>query len=353
MPTAVATLAWRGDFAAQHSLAHVNRELCARLAGEGFDVIRRERGAAPDAAASGADVHVTHGWPPALEPPGRGKWIAFQPWEFGSMPRAWLAPFRDRAAETWVYSTWNRDRYVEDGLDPARVAVIPLGVDAARFNPAAPPLRRVVDAAPDALRFLFVGGTIRRKGIDVLLAAWRRAFKRGDGVALVIKDFCKAGAYRGQTQESQIAAAAADPDAAPIVYLDDDLPAAELPGLYTACDVVVHPYRGEGFGLPALEALACGRPTIVTKGGACDDFCDRGSSLFVAAEPRPVNSPEPLVRDGFLLEPVVAQLAGLLRLARAHPERLRAMGSAAAARVARDWTWERSARVAAERLRAL
>ena len=39
---------------------------------------------------------------------------------------------------------------------------------------------------------------------------------------------------------------------------------AELAGLYTACDCLVHPYRGEGFGLPIAEAMACGLPVIVT-----------------------------------------------------------------------------------------
>ncbi len=343
-----ATVAWRGDFAAAHSLALVNRELTRRLDGRGFAVRTEERTSKPGPA----DLRVTHGWPPALSNPGNGRWIAMQPWEFGSMPRTWLAPFRDRADEVWTPSNWNRDRYIEDGLDPDHVVVVPNGVGP-EFQPSAPPLARIRDAAADRIRFLFVGGTIKRKGIDVLLEAWRKAFTADDRVALIIKDFCKSGAYRGQTQEGLIAEAAAVPGTAPIVYVDDDLPATELPGLYTACDVLVHPYRGEGFGLPVLEALACGRPTIVTKGGACDDFCDRDSSLFIAGDRRPVRPAEPLVREGFLLEPSVGQLAGLLRLAAAHPERMRAMGESAAKRVARDWTWDRSAEIAADRIKAV
>jgi glycosyltransferase involved in cell wall biosynthesis len=342
------TVAWRGDFAALHSLAHVNREVTRKLRERGLLVRQEERGA----PSSPADVVVTHGWPPVLDRPAARRWIAFQPWEFGSMPSAWLAPFRDVADEVWTYTTWNRERYLEDGLAPDRVAVVPLGVGP-EFRPGAPPLARLRDAAPDRLRFLFVGGTVRRKGIDVLLAAWRRAFTAEDPVALIIKDFCKQGAYRGQTQEAAIAAAAAEPGVAPIVYCDDDLSAAELPGLYTACDVLVHPYRGEGFGLPILEALACGLPAIVTRGGAADDFCDAASALFIAAEKRAVRPAEPLVRDGYLLEPSAGQLAGLLRLAAAHPERMRAMGLAGAARVAREWTWERSAEVAARRIAAV
>lgn len=347
-----AVVAWHGAFAARHSLAHVNRELARRLgaaSGGALGVRQTER----DARVASADVHVTHGWPPALSAPGAGRWIVFQPWEYGSMPAEWLAPFRDQADEVWVYTPWNRDRYVEDGLDPAKVAVVPLGVDATRFRPDAPPSSRVLGATDRAFRFLFVGGTIRRKGVDVLLAAWRRAFRRDDDVALIVKDFCKQGAYKGQTHEARIAEAAADPDAAPIVYLDDDLDDAELAGLYASCHALVHPYRGEGFGLPVLEAMASGLPTLVTRGGACDAFCDASTSLFIGAERRPAQSPIPLVRGGWTLEPSAAQLAGLLRLARSYPDALRDMGLRAREKAAREWTWERAAAVAADRIARL
>ena len=45
-----------------------------------------------------------------------------------------------------------------------------------------------------------------------------------------------------------------------------------MPRLFAACDVLVHPYRGEGFGLPVLEAMACGLPVVVTAGGPTDEF---------------------------------------------------------------------------------
>jgi glycosyltransferase involved in cell wall biosynthesis len=45
--------------------------------------------------------------------------------------------------------------------------------------------------------------------------------------------------------------------------------------LYKNCHVVIHPYRGEGFGMHIQEAMACGCVPIVTAGGSTDDFvCD-------------------------------------------------------------------------------
>ena len=69
-----------------------------------------------------------------------------------------------------------------------------------------------------------------------------------------------------------IRALQAKPGGARIAYITDDLTEQEMASLYAACDVLVHPYRGEGFGLPVIEAMACGLPVIVTAGGSTDDF---------------------------------------------------------------------------------
>ena len=81
-------------------------------------------------------------------------------------------------------------------------------------------------------------------------------------------------------------AAQAQPNAPEILYLNEELPPDSLPGLYTACDCLVLPYRGEGFGLPVPEAMACGLPVIVTAGGATDDFVRDDFAWRIPAERR-------------------------------------------------------------------
>lgn len=105
-----------------------------------------------------------------------------------------------------------------------------------------------------------------------MLQAYLKNFTDKDDVCLVIKDFGGKSVYAGQTFEAQIRAAQSVPHAPEILYLNDELPSNSLPGLYTACNCLVLPYRGEGFGLPVLEAMACGLPVIVTAGGSTDDF---------------------------------------------------------------------------------
>src|SRR5262249_33616871 len=163
----------------------------------------------------------------------------------------------------------------------AIVQVVPHGADPEVFRPGLEPL-----PLPTSKRykFLFVGGTIWRKGVDVLLEAYGRAFRASDDVCLVIKDMGGGSFYKGQTAAEQIRALQSQPDHPEIVYLDDDLTEEQLARLYCACDCLVQSYRGEGFGLPIAEAMACGLPVVVTGHGAALDFCDHTTGWLIPAQ---------------------------------------------------------------------
>ena len=70
------------------------------------------------------------------------------------------------------------------------------------------------------------------------------------------------------------------------MHLDADLADAEMAALYRACDVLVHPYRGEGFAMPVLEAMASGLPVIHTAGGPTDEFCPPQAGWRIRAQRR-------------------------------------------------------------------
>src|SRR5262249_25450555 len=119
--------------------------------------------------------------------------------------------------------------------------------------------------------------------IDVLLEAYTQAFTAADDVCLVIKDLGVGTFYGGQTAAEKIAGLQARLGAPEIEYLDRRLGADELARLYTACDCLAHPYRGEGFGMPIAEAMACGLPVIVTGYGAALDFCSEETGYLLPA----------------------------------------------------------------------
>ena len=211
-------------------------------------------------------------------------------------------------------------------------------------------------ATQKKFKFLFVGGTIGRKGPDLLLQAYLKNFTDKDDVCLVIKDFGGKSVYAGQTFEAQIHAAQSAPNAPEILYLNDELAPDALPGLYTACNCLVLPYRGEGFGLPVLEAMACGLPVIVTAGGSTDDFVrDEFAWRIPAAKKifgREVSGMK-LAGDGWLLEPDVAALGEKMREAYAHPDKSRERGQLAGKYAQENCSWGKSASLIAERIQKL
>ncbi|HUB88085.1 MAG TPA: glycosyltransferase [Verrucomicrobiae bacterium] len=359
------SVAWIGSFLDHGSLSHVNRELSGALKTFPELNIQRVTNGAPVSAdyenlarqisaTAPPDTAVTirHAWPPDWKRPAAGKLVVIQPWEFGALPEDWVHRSRD-VDEFWVPSNFVRNCYVESGVAAEKVFVVPNGVDAEKFHPQAVPMKL---AAQKKFKFLFVGGTIGRKGPDLLLEAFLKTFTATDDVCLVIKDFGGKSFYQGQTFAQQIQNAQAKPGAPEILYLDAELPPESLPGLYTACDCLVHPYRGEGFGLPVLEAMACGLPVIVTAGGATDDFVRDEFARRIPATKKIFGDEAggmKLAKRGWLLEPDIGALAAQMKWVAANREAARDRGSRAAEFVRREWTWKRAAQIAAQRLQNL
>jgi glycosyltransferase involved in cell wall biosynthesis len=338
----------RGPFGSNSSLAVVNDGIAGALTERGNHVLLRSA----RAARVGLDTAgVTGSWPPSFEAATAGPLAVLLPWEYGAPPVEWVEEARSRADRIWVPSEYVRQGFVAGGMPPGIVEVVPHGVDQAAFRPDGParPLGRDAGCV-----FLFVGGTIWRKGADILLEGWRRAFGPGDDVLLVIKDFGTGSHYRGQTRGDEIRALATDGTAAPVLYLDEELTARELPALYRAADVLVAPYRGEGFCLPALEAMACGLPVIHTGTGPTREFVPPQGGWALPARRVPLEDPSllpPLAGEGYVQEVDPEALAEALRAAAGRDERLR-RGAAALER-ARDYTWNRVAAIVEESLATL
>jgi glycosyltransferase involved in cell wall biosynthesis len=105
--------------------------------------------------------------------------------------------------------------------------------------------------------------------------------------------------------------------------------------LYRSCDVLVHPYRGEGFAMPVLEAMASGIPPIVTGGGPTDEFCPPEVGWRIKASRAEFQSERvgnyDTVGRPWVLEPDAGHLAELLRAAAADPDEVARRGTAARA----------------------
>jgi glycosyltransferase involved in cell wall biosynthesis len=348
-----------GEFRTPLSLAHINRELGLALARDpNIAFTGVEHAPVPDPAIELApelaacmrpaeaagdlrpDVRITLHWPPFLERRPAGRYVTILPWELSELPLAWRDAIERGIDEVWVISQHSYRAFARAGIAPAKLAVLPLGIDPALFRADGARL----ELAARSFRFLYVGGTVGRKGFDFVERAYFRTYGPADDVTLVVKDVGTGSVYKADNAGAYLRKLATSAAAAHMLYTDETFGAAAMAQLYRSCDALVAPYRAEGFGLPILEAMACGLPVIVPAGGASDDFADDGCAIRIPAArvPSPRNVGLELVRDAWVLEPDLTALEqAMLRLA--GDPALRARLGAAAAERAADWTWERTA----------
>lgn len=362
----VLNLVWEGSQFVAHSLALINREHCYNVIRSGvadltivpyehdefpvqgnqkFEALQkhdiRYKGDTAPKNKLLPYVWVRHQWPPKFDAPQGARWIVMQPWEFSTLRKDFAEAFKE-ADEIWVPSTWVRDVFVESGLDFDKVQVVPNGINPQLFTPFG---AKAEVPTKKSFKFLFVGGTIFRKGIDVLLQVYAEQFTAEDDVCLVIKDMGGKSFYRGQTAQQTVEEFRKQPNAPEIVYIDRTMPEEEVAALYRSCNAFVSPYRGEGFSLPTLEAMACGLPVIVTAGGATDDFVDEEVGWLIPAEPRSLGTSidgHELTGEAFVLEPDAAAFGELLCHVYDFPAEAAQKGRSASLRARTQWTWNRA-----------
>jgi len=336
-------VAFQGRREGRSAFALVNAQWSRTLAAAGYGVTDFAREGPPP------DVLIHHDFESqftAFAPLPGVPCIAVRTWDFGPLPPAWVEKINREFIQYWAHSAWIAQQARAAGVAEDRIRIIPHGIDPQIFRPDGP---RRDSSDSGTFRFLFVGGVSLRKGSDILLDAYRRAFTAADDVTLVLKDHSDDLFYRENEARDRIAALEADPLAPRIVHVDEFLTEYDLAALYRSCDVAVFPYRAEGFCLPILEAMACGLPAIVPAFGACLDFCDADTSFLT--KPRRIRAPvsrrfsvalgfQEHIEEVDFCEVPVERLVEAMRAARAGSLEERAGKSAAGVRRAHgDFTW--------------
>jgi glycosyltransferase involved in cell wall biosynthesis len=298
----------------------------------------------------GPDVTIRHAFPANWNQPRHGKWVHIQPWEFGHLPNDWVHHLRHEVDEIWVMSQYVRQVYLNSGVAPEKLQYIPWGIDVQVFQPSVPARRLPTEKT---FRFLYVGGTILRKGFDRVLAAYLAEFRPEDDVCLVIKDAGASTFYQPQSMRTAILAAREFSGNPAILYFEQDWTPSQLASLYASCHCLVAPYRGEGFGLPVLEALACGVPPIIPRNGPTDDFVDADSGYLLPSRFVPAEGVTNLCGPATELAVTLEDLRAAMRQAYSDRQKTGQLGLAGSRRVRREFTWDRTVRDMSARLRIL
>ena len=221
-----------------------------------------------------------------------------------------------RAAHVVAPSTATRTDLLRHlGLAPERVTVVPEGIDHELFRPVPP--------RPVPWPYvLFVGSEHPRKNLAAVLRAFALLKSRPATRDLRLVKVGAAGDGEERFRD-RTAALVRELGLEREVVFAGVVPDAELPGWYSGAGCLLMPSHAEGFGLPPLEAMACGTPVVVSTAGSLPEVTG-GAALLVEPDDVPglAGAVERLLHD----EPLRT--------------RLRQQGRARAG----EFTWERAAR---------
>jgi glycosyltransferase involved in cell wall biosynthesis len=200
---------------------------------------------------------------------------------FGSWYR-WLLPrLLKNVAYVLANSRYTRKRILERyEIAEDKVVLCPFAQHE-RFTPVSPERLarfRAEQGLPE--RYLFYLGPVNpRKNLVTLIAAWRRTRARRQGIKLIIAgdDALK---KIHNTSNTALKEMLNDPTIQMLGYFSDE----KLPLLYGSAEVFALPSLAEGFGLPVLEAMACGTPVICSNTTAMPEVAGGAARLVPALE---------------------------------------------------------------------
>jgi glycosyltransferase involved in cell wall biosynthesis len=169
--------------------------------------------------------------------------------------------------QVWVPSNFCKKSFEDSGVD--NVLVVPNGYDPEIFNSDV----SAYNYGTDNFTFLHLGVRQRRKGSNLLIRAFQEEFSE-DEATLVLKDCPKE--FEKPEGISYLRKN--------IMIIHDNIPSDEMGMFYKGADAFVMPTRGEGFGIPILEAMACKIPVIVTNYSGHLDFCNNKNSFLIECD---------------------------------------------------------------------
>jgi glycosyltransferase involved in cell wall biosynthesis len=140
---------------------------------------------------------------------------------------------------------------------------------AVMLEAASPQFHRKDFEPPPRPFALYVGGISPNKNLAMLIQAFARCGARRQGAQLLLVGDYLSDGFKGNYAELQ--ALVAQLEVGSQVVFAGFVPDEELCQLYNTCTVFVMPSLDEGFGLPAIEAMACGRAVIVSSGNSLEE----------------------------------------------------------------------------------
>jgi len=184
-------------------------------------------------------------------------------------------------------SNWVRDVYVRDGLDAEKVEVVPVGCDTDAFvpreadDPRVEAVREGLGVSREQIMILTVGGDAASKGAQEVMQALELISDRVPPWKYVCKVWPQPRTELQNADDLKLAAKLGIERN--VLYATSVVSRNYMPFLMAACDIYAAPSRLEGFGMPHVEAQACGKPVLAIRAMAPQETIVHGQTGFLAS----------------------------------------------------------------------
>jgi glycosyltransferase involved in cell wall biosynthesis len=190
--------------------------------------------------------------------------------------RSWVPPLLRAARHVLTNSRFTAAEIQRcTGLPAERITVIPLGYNAEAFRPGPAASR-----SEEKPYLLYVGQAYPHKNLRRLIQAFAQVAHAHPELRLVL-----AGKPHA-SETPQLQALVAQLGLEPRVEFRAYVPASALPDLYRGALALVFPSLWEGFGLPVLEAMACGTPVLTSLGSGTEEAAGDAALLVNPSDTR-------------------------------------------------------------------
>ena len=225
-------------------------------------------------------------------------------WEESSFPQEYIDNFNRYLDAVPVTSKYVQKLLIDNGLSvPA--PIVGDGVDHI-LNIKSKDIKL---KTKKKFKFLHISSCFKRKGIDILLLSYGRAFTKKDNVCLIIKTFPNPHNNIEELIKREKEKNINYPE---IELINRDLDDGYIVDLYKKCNCLVAPSRGEGYGLPMAEAMLFDMPVITTGFSGQTDFCNNDTAWIIDYSFQKAETHMNLF-DSYWAEPSSEELAYLLK----------------------------------------
>ncbi len=240
-------------------------------------------------------------------------------WEESAFPQQWVEDFNHYLSGMTCLSTHVEKLMIDNGV---KIPLTTSGCGVDHWERIVADENYLIED-DHAFRFLHVSSCFPRKGAEILLRAYGKAFDAQDDVVLVIKTFPNPHneIYRWIDEAKSL-----NGSFPAVIVIEDELSSSELKSLYQQCHTYIGPSRAEGFGLPFAEAMLSGLPLIVTGWGGQLDFCSEETAWLIDYDFAPADTHFELF-DSVWAEPSQEHLQSLMREVYDLPEKERIVRS--------------------------